>query len=84
VIVDKSLVSDRAVIDTLVNKYSDHLPLYRQSVILKRDTGVSISRATTDGRIMRVREMLIPVVGAMRREAMWSLTSEWGGAAKVR
>ena len=67
-IIEKSLVSDRVVIDTIVNKYSDHLPLYRQSVILARDTGVSISRATMDGWIMRVGEMLIPVVGAMRRE----------------
>jgi transposase len=67
-IIDKSLVSDRVVIDTIVNKYSDHLPLYRQSAILARDAGVSISRATMDGWIMRVGEMLIPVVGAMRRE----------------
>jgi transposase len=69
-IIDKGLVSDRVVIDTIVNKYSDHLPLYRQSAILERDTGVSISRATMDGWIMRVGEMLIPVVGAMRRELL--------------
>ena len=55
-------MSDRVVIDTIVNKYSDHLPLYRQSAILARDTGVSISRATMDGWIMRVGETLIPVV----------------------
>jgi len=67
-IIEKSLVSDRVVIDTIVNKYCDHLPLYRQSAILERDTGVSISRATMDGWIMRVGEMLIPVVGAMARE----------------
>jgi transposase len=67
-IIEKGLVSDRVVIDTIVNKYSDHLPLYRQSAILERDTGVSISRATMDGWIMRVGEMLIPVVGAMGRE----------------
>src|SRR5580698_787752 len=45
-----------------------YLPLYRQSAILERDTGVSISRATMDGWIMRVGGMLIPVVGAMGRE----------------
>jgi transposase len=67
-IIDKSLVSDRVIVDTIVNKYSDHLPLYRQSAILERDAGVSISRATMDGWIMRVGEMLIPVVGAMGRE----------------
>src|SRR5207248_10837183 len=31
-IIDKGLVSDRVVIDTVISKYSDHLPLYRQSV----------------------------------------------------
>jgi transposase len=69
-IIEKSLVSDRVVIDTIVNKYSDYLPLYRQSAILERDTGVAISRATMDGWIMRVGGMLIPIVGAMGRELL--------------
>src|ERR1019366_8497762 len=51
-IVDKGLVSDRVVIDTVVAKYCDHLPLYRQSAILERETGLSISRATMDGWVM--------------------------------
>jgi len=34
----------RAVIDTLIRKYCDHLPLYRQSVLVERETGVEISR----------------------------------------
>src|SRR5277367_2859347 len=45
-IIDKGLVSDRIVIDTIVSKYSDHLPLYRQSAMLERDTGICIGRAT--------------------------------------
>jgi transposase len=44
-VVEKGLVSDRFVINTLVSKYSDHLPLYRQSVILERDAGVWTSSA---------------------------------------
>jgi transposase len=67
-IIDKSLVSDRVVIDTVVAKYSDHLPLYRQSAILERETGLTISRATMDGWVMRVGELLMPVVAAMGRE----------------
>jgi transposase len=67
-IIDKSLVSDRVVIDTVISKYSDHLPLYRQSVILERETGVEISRATLDGWVMRVGELLIPMAAAMGRE----------------
>jgi len=69
-IIEKGLVSDRVVIDTVVSKYSDHLPLYRQSVILERETGVEISRATLDGWVMRVGELLIPIAEAMRRELL--------------
>lgn len=67
-IIEKSLVSDRVVIDTVVAKYSDHLPLYRQSAILEREAGVEISRATLDGWVMRVGQLLLPVAGAMGRE----------------
>jgi len=69
-IIEKGLVSDRVVIDTLVAKYSDHLPLYRQSAILQREAGVEISRATLDGWVMRVGELLIPIAEAMRRELL--------------
>ena len=67
-IIEKGLVSDRVVIDTVIAKYSDHLPLYRQSVILERETGLTISRATMDGWVMRVGELLTPVAAAMGRE----------------
>lgn len=67
-IIAKGLVSDRIVIDTVVAKYSDHLPLYRQSAILEREAGVEISRATLDGWVMRVGELLIPIAAVMRRE----------------
>jgi transposase len=69
-IIEKSLVSDQVVIDTIVAKYCDSLPLYRQSVILKRDTGLDISRATMVGWVMRVGELLTPIVGVMGRELL--------------
>ena len=71
-ILDKSLASDQVVIDTVVAKYSDHLPLYRQSAILARDTGIEISRATLDGWVMRVGELLIPIATAMRQQLLCS------------
>jgi transposase len=67
-IIEKSLASDQIVIDTIISKYCDHTPLYRQSAILKRDTGMELSRATLDGWVLRVGELLIPMVAAMRRE----------------
>lgn len=67
-IIEKSLVSDRVVIDTVIRKYCDHLPLYRQSVILDRESGVDISRATLDGWVLQVGELLRPLVGVMGRQ----------------
>jgi transposase len=69
-IVEKGLASDRVVIETVIAKYSDHLPLYRQEAILEREAGVEISRATLDGWVMRVGELLGPIVGAMRRNLL--------------
>jgi transposase len=69
-IIEKGLASDRVVIDTVVRKYCDHIPLYRQSAILERDTGLELSRATLDGWVLRVGELLMPMVGAMRQELL--------------
>src|SRR6516162_5164862 len=69
-IIDKSLVSDELIINTVVNKYCDHAPLYRQSVALLRDAGIDISRATMCGWVMTIGEMLMPVVGAMRSQLL--------------
>jgi len=67
-IIEKCLASDRIVIETIISKYCNHTPLHRQSVILERDLGLEISRATLDGWVLKVGELLIPMVAAMRRE----------------
>ena len=69
-IIDKGLASDRAVIDTVVSKYADHVPLYRQSAILERETGIEMPRATLDGWVMRVGELLRPITAAMGQELL--------------
>jgi transposase len=69
-IVEKGLASDRVVVETIIAKYSDHLPLYRQAAILERDAGLEIGRATLDGWVMRVGEALEPVVAAMRQDLL--------------
>jgi transposase len=62
-IIEKCLASDRIVIETVVGKYCNHTPLHRQSMILERDLGLEISRATLDGWVLKVGELLIPMVG---------------------
>lgn len=69
-IVEKGLASDAVVIHTVVAKYCDHLPLYRQTAMLEREAGVEIGRATLDGWVMRAGELLGPIVGAMRRDLL--------------
>ena len=69
-IIPKSLVSDQVIIDTVVGKYCDSLPIYRQSMILKRDTGLDINVSTMDGWIMRVGELLVPIARVMRIELL--------------
>jgi len=69
-VIEKSLVSDRVIIDTVVNKYCDHSPLYRQSVALLRDAGIDISRATMCGWVMTIGEMLMPVAAAIRSQLL--------------
>ena len=69
-IIDKGLASDRVIIDTVVSKYSDYVPLYRQSAILERETGIELSRATLDGWVMRVGQLLSPIAAAMGQELL--------------
>src|SRR6201993_397913 len=47
-----------------------HLPLYRQSAILERETGIEMPRATLDGWINRVGELLRPISAAMGQELL--------------
>ena len=69
-IIEKGLASDNLVIATVVGKYCDHLPLYRQAAMLEREAGLEIGRATLDGWVMRVGELLIPIVEAMRKDLL--------------
>lgn len=71
-IVEKSLLSDATLIDVVVSKYCDHLPLYRQSTRFQRDAGIYLSRATLDELVMRVGDLLRPLGAAMRRQIVAS------------
>ena len=69
-IIAKGMASDRVVVDTIVNKYCDHLPLYRQEAIFLREAGVEISRTTLDGWVMHVGDLLQSIREAMRRDLL--------------
>ena len=65
-IVEKGIASDRVVVETVIAKYCDHLPLYRQESMLHREAGLEISRATLTGWVMRIGELLRPLVGCAK------------------
>jgi transposase len=69
-IVPKSLLSDRVIVDLVVAKYCEAMPLYRQQAVLRRDAGVEIALSTLDDAVMRVGELLLPILAAMKRELL--------------
>jgi transposase len=69
-IIDKCLASNRLVVDVVVNKYCDHLPLYRQSEILEREFGIEVPRVTLCSWVMKVGFLLQAVSAAMRQELL--------------
>ena len=69
-IVPKSIFSDEVIIDFVVNKYCDALPLFRQRAILLRDLGIQVALTTIDDAVLRVGELLIPMVAWMKRDLL--------------
>ena len=67
-IIDRGMCEDRVVVEVLVRKYTDHLPLYRQAAAFLRDAGVDLSRKTLTGWAMKAGELLVPVNAAIYRE----------------
>ena len=69
-IVAKSVLSDQMIVEAVVAKYCASLPLYRQQAMIKRDAGVEIALSTLNDGVLRVGELLIPIVAAMKREVL--------------
>jgi hypothetical protein len=65
-IAPKSIFADETIIDFIIRKYADALPLYRQRAILMRDLGIDVALTTINDAVLRVGELLIPVVETMK------------------
>jgi transposase len=55
--IEKCLAGDRLLATILVNKYIDHLPLYRQQQIFKRG-GIEIAPSTIDSWVAQIGKLL--------------------------
>ena len=69
-IAPKSIFADETIIEFIVRKYCDALPLYRQRAILMRDLGIDVALTTIDDAVLRVGELLIPIVELMKRDLL--------------
>jgi transposase len=69
-IAPKSIFSDESIIDFIVRKYCDSVPLYRQRAILMRDLGIDVALTTINDAVLRVGELLIPVIDTMKRDLL--------------
>jgi transposase len=67
--IERGLAGPGLLAHVLVSKYSDHLPLYRQSEIYARQ-GVEIERSTLAGWVGAASELLSPLVDALRKHVM--------------
>lgn len=70
--IEKGLPGPGMLSHVVVSKYADHLPLYRQEEILRRQ-GVDLSRKTMCDWVAVVADLLRPVTKAMRREVLASM-----------
>jgi hypothetical protein len=69
-IAPKSIFADETIIDFIVRKYCDALPLFRQRAILLRDLGIDVALTTINDAVLRVGGLLIPVVDTMKRDLL--------------
>jgi len=67
-IAPKSIFADEIIVEFIIRKYCDSVPLYRQRAILKRDLGIDVALTTINDAVLRVGELLIPMVEVMKRD----------------
>jgi transposase len=68
--VDRCKASTRVVVDVIINKYCNHLPIYRQCVIFLREAGLELSRMTLCGWVMQCGIWLEAIGAAMREDLL--------------
>ena len=69
-IAPKSLFADETIIEFILRKYADSLPLFRQQAILRRDADIDVALSTINDAVLRVGELLIPIVDGMKRDLL--------------
>jgi hypothetical protein len=66
-LIPRGAMTDAALIHTVVDKFADHLPLYRQQARAGR-SGFPLSRATLVGHVAAVAEAMTPIVAVLSEQ----------------
>jgi transposase len=69
-IAPKSIFSDETIVNFLISKYCDATPLYRQRAGLLRDFDIDVALSTINDSVLRVGELLIPILDWMKRDLL--------------
>jgi transposase len=69
-IVPKGKLSNEFIIEVLAQKYQQHLPVYRQQVVLAENQGIELSRKTLTDAILAAGNLLRAVVQAQKAELL--------------
>jgi transposase len=69
-IVPKSKLANEFIIEAVVRKYQQHLPVYRQCAVLAEDYGIELSRKTLSDAILAAGGLLGAVVRAQQVELL--------------
>lgn len=67
-ILPKGKLSDGFLIEALLAKFSEHMPVYRQCARILRDTGVEVSRQTLTDGLMVCGDLMQAISRAMAKE----------------
>jgi transposase len=68
-LIDRGIAAPGLIAQVVIQKYTDHLPLYRQEAIFAR-SGVNLSRATLAEWVGAAGVWLKPLVSALRQELL--------------
>ena len=69
-IAPKSIFADETIIDFIVRKYAMRCRSIVSARFCMRDLGIDVALTTINDAVLRVGELLIPVVDAMKRDLL--------------
>jgi len=67
-LIENSFASPELLIDVVLKKYTEHLPLYRQAQTLKRRFGIELSRKTMSSWMWHIGNWLRPIYSELKVE----------------